>query len=208
MNYKVVEVNSDRITDLQLKHLEAFCIEAIKENKHEARQNMQLENWELNNKSLLYLLLIERRFLFDKGGLLLLYEDQKIVATSGYYQADFDQGVYLMGVRSWVLKEYRFNLLVAMYLLPEQLKQIQKRGGHSAVISFNESTRSFAKLIERSNKNPEMKLKFFFGEKYPEIYKDMVLWERPVKIKSVKQWILIKKLSENTFDWNTLNWTE
>ena len=186
-----------------------FCQQAYNENKHEARTNMSVENWQNSPASLLYVLIIEKRFSRQNGGLQLLINAQDdIVALGGYYRSDFNDNIYLMGVRTWVLKQFRHELLVAEYLLPYQLSEIQKKLGHFAVISFNESTRSFAKLIGRSNKNPDAKLKFFFDKKYPDIYKDMVLWKSPVKIKNVKQWILVKKLSDSSFDWNSLNWVE
>lgn len=206
MSYKVIEIHSESVTPEILEQLMTFCRLAVDENKHDARNNMQAEGWELNTSSLLYLLLTEKRFSKSRGGLQLLMNENVIAAVSGYYRADFNEGVYLMGVRSWVLKTHRFNLLIAEYLLPFQLEEIRKRGGHTAAISFNDSTRAFAKLIERSNKSVDAKLKFFFGENYPEIYKDMILWEKPVKIKDVKQWVLIKKLLPSDFDWNKINW--
>lgn len=208
MSYKIVDVCSDHISQLHLKEIENFCLKAETENKHAAATNMQATNWKNNNSSLLYLLLKEKRFNSDKGSLQLLYENNELVALSGFYQSDFDSDIYIMGVRSWVLKEHRFNLLIATQILPYQIAKIKERHGQAAVITFNETTRSFAKLIERSNKNPEAKLKFFFGENYPEIYKDMTLWPNPVRIKGVKQWILIKTLKSNTFDWSSINWSE
>lgn len=206
MNYKVIEVFSENVTPEIFEKLVVFCRLATDENKHEARSNMQFEGWESNASSLLYLLMTEKRFSESRGGLQLLVSNNEIAAVSGYYRSDFDEGVYLMGVRSWVLKSHRFNLVVAKYLLPYQLAEIRKRGGHTAAISFNDSTKAFAKLIERSNRSADSKLKFFFGENYPDIYKDMILWEKPVKIKEVKQWVLVKKLLPSNFDWNTINW--
>lgn len=212
MNYQIVDVYSDNIPPETIEKIKIFCLQALGENKHDARSNMQVDSWQENKASLLYLLLVEKRFLQEKGGLQLLVSDDEIVAVSGFYRSDFDAGIYLMGVRSWVLKKYRFNLMVATYLLPHQLEQIKKRGAHTAAISFNESTQAFAKLIARSNKNSEKdipsKLKFFFGENYPDLYKDMALWNKPVKIKGVRQWVLIKKLLPSNFDWNTLNWPD
>lgn len=206
MKYKILEIHSENVSPEVFEKLKLFCQLAVDENKHEARNNMQVEDWESNPSSLLYLLMIEKRFSKSCGGLQLLVEDNEIIAVSGYYRSDFSAEIYLMGVRSWVLKKQRFNLLVASHLLPFQLKQIEIRGGCSAAISFNESTKSFGKLIERSNRNSEAKLKFFFGENYPEIYKDMILWDRPVRIKNVKQWVLIKKIKLSDFDWNSINW--
>lgn len=208
MNYKIVDVYSDLVSPSYLLDLENFCLKAESEKKHAAASNMQATNWQQSNSSLLYLLLNEKRFSKDKGGLQLLYENNELVAVSGFYKADFDPNIYIMGVRSWVLKEHRFNLLIATQILPYHVTKIEERGAHTAIISFNETTRSFAKLIERSNKDPDAKLKFFFGENYPDIYKDMTLWPKPVRIKDVKQWVLIKKLKPNNFDWNSINWSE
>lgn len=208
MIYKIVDIYSDQISQLELQEIENFCLKAEAEGKHAAAFNMQVTNWQDNNSSLLYLLLKEKRFSRDKGSVQLLYENNELVAISGFYQADFDSSIYVMGVRSWVLKQHRFNLLIATQILPHQIAKIKERGAHTAIITFNETTRSFAKLIVRSNKNPEAKLKFFFGENYPEIYKNMTLWPNPVSIKGVKQWVLIKTLKSNSFDWNIINWSE
>lgn len=209
MSYKVIEVFSDDCEKNKFDDLYQFCKMAASENKQASSLNMAVEDWKKNSASLLHLLLIEKRFLKNKGGLQLLYKDASLVAVSGYYQSDFSKDIYVMGVRTWVLKQDRFNLLIASYLLPYQLAEILKRSGKAAVITFNESTKSFAKLIERSNKNPDAPLKFFFGNNYPEIYKDMFFWPHPVKIKEVKQWVLIKNLTNTfSFDWSQLNWPE
>ncbi len=73
-------------------------------------------------------------------------------------------------------------------------------------MTFNEATKSFAFLIQRSNKNLELTNKFFFGKEYPDIYKDMILISEPLKIINVKQWVLIKKISASNFDWSTITW--
>lgn len=206
MKYTIIEVNSESVTDDHIEVIKDLCQEALAENKHEARTNMQIDNWQNISSSLLYLLLIEKRFTPGNGGLLLLMEDSKAIGVSGYYRSDFDSGIFLMGVRSWVLKKYRFNLLIAKYLLPYQLEKIKNLGAHTVAITFNDSTRPFAKLIERSNKNSDSKNKFFFGSEYPDLYKDMTFLNEPMKIKNVKQWVLIKQISPSDFNWSQLRW--
>jgi len=209
MSFKIVELFSENIDPLWLDKVKGFCQAAFDENKHEARANMKVDNWQSTPESLLYLLITEKRFSQKIGGLQLLVDEaDNIVALSGYYQSDFDPSIYIIGVRSWVLKQHRHKLLLAEHLLPYQLAELQRRNSSFAVISFNESTQAFAKLIERSNKSSNPNFKFFFGDKYPELYKDMFLWPEPVRIKNVKQWILIKKLSDSHFDWSQLNWNE
>lgn len=204
----IVELHSDNIAIEWIEKLTEFCNLALSENKHASRENMQVENWQEKPASLLFLLLKEKRFSKANGGLLLLINNQKIIAVSGYYASSFNSAIYILGVRSWVLKEFRFNLLIANQLLPYQLQRVKNRQAYAAIITFNEANKSFAKLIERSNRNPDSASKFFFGKQYPEIYKDMIFWKHPLKIKSVKQWVLIKNLKPNNFDWNSLRWNE
>lgn len=206
MKYTILEVNSESVTDDLIEVIKNLCQEALAENKHEARTNMEIDNWQNISSSLLYLLLIEKRFTPGNGGLLLLLEGSKAIGVSGYYRSDFDSGIFLMGVRSWILKKYRFNLLIAKYLLPYQLEKIKNLGAHTVAITFNDATRPFAQLIERSNKNSESKNKFFFGSEYPDIYKDMTFLNEPMKIKNVKQWVLIKQISPSDFNWSQLRW--
>lgn len=209
MSFKIVEVFSENLSPDWLLKIKDFCRISYQENKHEAHINMQYEDWEKAPASLLYLLCIEKRFSIHNGGLqLLVNEGGSIVAVSGYYRSDFNDRIYIIGVRSWVLKEFRHNLLIAEYMLPYQLNEVVKRNADFALITFNESTRAFAQLIERANKNPNDSLKFFFGSKYPDLYKDMKLWPYPLKIKNVKQWVLIKSLTKSHFDWASLTWTE
>lgn len=195
---------SDEYTEDQLSRLEKFCTLAGQESKQAASVNMDSRHWEQNNASLLYLFLKEGRFSRSQGGLYTLLNDGEMIAVSGFYRADFHPEVFVFGVRSWVLKEFRLNLVVAENLLPEQLKEIEIRGGKAAILSFNESTKAFAKLIERSNKSAESKRKFFFGERYPDLYRDMIFYEKPVLLKNSKQWILIKYLKPFQYDWSQL----
>ena len=97
-------------------------------------------------------------------------------------------------------------MLIAKYLLPYQLEKIKNLGAHTVAITFNDATKPFAKLIERSNKNSESKNKFFFGREYPDIYKDMTFLNEPMRIKNVKQWVLIKQISPSQFNWAQLRW--
>lgn len=209
MSYTIVEIFSDESALEHKKALLDFCILAGAESKHDAAANMQADDWENNTASLLFLIYKEKRFKKENGGLFLLYNSSKIVAVSGFYRSDFSSDIFVLGVRTWVLKEHRHHLLIANYLLPRQIEAAKKLSAAAAVITFNDSTKSFAKLIERSNKNPEAPLKFFFGDNYPDLYKDMRLWPHPVKIKNVKQWILIKVFSPSFhYDWTALQWAD
>ncbi len=201
---KIEVMYSDNYSEVQLSRLEKFSMLAGQEEKQVASVNMDIRNWEQNNASLLYLLLREKRFSKEKGGLFTLLNKDEVIAVSGFYQSDFNPEVYVFGCRSWVLKEHRLNLLIAEKLLPAQLVAIEHLGGKAAIISFNESTKAFAKLIERSNKSIESTKKFFFGERYPGLYHDMILHQNPVFIKNSKQWILIKYLKSFKYDWKEL----
>ena len=87
MKYKILEIHSENVSPEVFEKLKLFCQLAVDENKHEARNNMQVEDWESNPASLLYLLMIEKRFSKSCGGLQLLVEDNEIIAVSGYYRS-------------------------------------------------------------------------------------------------------------------------
>lgn len=200
---------SDKYEAKELKDLETFCTKAGLEKEQEASINMAAENWQSNKASLLYLLLIEKRFTTGSGGLYCLYKNEEIIAVSGYYRSDFHAEIFLFGVRSWVLKKYRLNLIIAEKFLPHHIEDIKNLKGRIAIISFNETTKAFAHLIARANRSSQASSsKFFFGDRYPEIYQDMIFYPQSVCIKNSKQWILIKKLDQMDFDWSKIAWKE
>lgn len=208
MSYRVLEVFSEEVPEGLFKKIKDFCGEAMSEDKHEARKNMHAEDWQNHKSSLLYLLMIEKRFSSQNGGMHFLFQDDKIVACSGYYRSDFDPHIFLMGVRSWTLKEHRMQLLLTHEIIPLQLEQIKQKQGKIAVVSFNEATSSFVKLIERANQKKSGKTKLFFGDRYPDFYKDMTSLDFAVNIKGAKQWILIKKIEDYNFDWKQIAYKE
>ena len=207
MNLNQSIVYSGEISENLFSKIFSFCQKAEVEIKHNASRNMDTRNWHTNTSSLLYLLMIEKRFAKGLGGLVIVEQNNEIIACSGFYRSDFNPNVYFIGVRSWVLKNYRFNLIIAEVCLPAQIRICTQYGAKVIAISFNEQTRPFVKLIERANSTTQT-TKFFFGDNYPDIYKEMLSVPFPIKLKGVKQWILFKNLEPYFVNWDSLKWLE
>lgn len=198
---EVLTVYSGEVTKEIFDQLFEFCRQAEQETRHEQHLNMRTQCWESDQRSLLYLLMTEQRFKRSNGGLCLLREDGKVTAVSGFYRSDLHADIWVMGVRSWVLKGERFQLKVARCLLPKHLEEMKALGAKMAIITFNEETRPFQLLIQHANDSlvRGAKVLRFFGpvENYPEIYHDMWARPSPVWIKKTKQWLLVKRLDPN-----------
>jgi hypothetical protein len=201
-------IYSDQVTPQLSEDLIRFCEQAEIEKKHAAAANMSTD-WENSPNTLLYLLHTEKRFSQDKGGLCIYREGegQKIIAVSGFYQSHFCESIFVLGVRSWVLKGHRFQLTIAHKLIPIQIREVRALGAKQVILSFNDSTKAFYDLIIRAN-NSKTKM-FFFNEKYPETYLNFYPIEFPVKINNTRQWVLVIDLdSDFHFDWRTIQWKE
>lgn len=198
-----VEIVDSAIGGKHLTNLVKFCSQ-VETTSPKIATNWKVTEWELEPACLLHVLLIQQRF--DTGGLCLLYEDDSIVAISGFYQSDIHPDIHIFGVRAWVLQEKRRNLLIAENILPLQLNRMIQNEAKIGVITFTDRTKSFATLIERSNKNyVEGKPLFFFGDRYPQLYRDMRMVPYPVTINFTKQWILVKKLDTHfDFDFESI----
>lgn len=201
----IVEVVHSSIDPKRLQDLINFC-KMVEQTEPDIANNWKVTDWQLTPASLFHVLLIQKRF--DTGGLCLLYEDDQIVAVSGFYQSDIHPSIHVFGARAWVLKEKRRNLIVAEHILPIQVQRMIANGADMGIISFTDRTKRFAELIKRTNENfVEGKSVFFFGDRYPSLYRDMTMLDFPVTINHTKQWILIKKFSDFEFDFHQISHT-
>lgn len=198
-----IKVVTSVVTANELSDLVAFCRE-VEQSSPDIATNWKVTDWQLEPASLFHVLLIQKRF--DTGGLCLLYENQKIIAISGFYKSDIHPDIHIFGARAWVLKEKRMNLLIAENILPVQIEMMCHNQAKMGLITFTDRTKRFAELIKRSNENyVEGKPLFFFGDRYPQLYRDMIMLEFPITVNHVKQWALVKKFDQSfDFDFNTI----
>lgn len=200
-------VYSDQIGADKIAELTEFCRLAEMETTQPVVGNMAT-TFSRNRASLLYLLLEEKRFLSDRGGLLMGYDQNgDLVGVSGFYRSDFCPELFLVGVRSWIIKGHRFQLYLATEFIPRQLEAAEKLGAQAMAISFNEGNKAFHSLIERAQRSPGKR--FFFHGKYPQLYHDIRCLPFQVNIKNTKQWVIYKYLHPNfSYDWEQIRWRD
>lgn len=196
-NLKLISIFSDEIVDNDdvVQDIIEFCKEAAGANEN-ASENMSVDDWKNKGETLMYLLLIEKRFSKNKGRLDLLYNEDKIIALSGVYISDFDPLVAIGAVRGWILKEYRHTWYLGKYVFPTQCDWAQKQGAKIFLMTFNDYNLPIAKMFERSANGRGV-----IGIKTGHFYKGMELHPKPLLIKNIFQWAL-KKTLEKGFEWD------
>lgn len=189
-------VYSDTIEEQDTKEIKTFCTTAFSEKKHPNHPNMDVTRWEEKPHTLMYKLLSEKIFHSDVGGLVLLYDPKHLIGISGFYQSKFDPNCWIGGVRTWLIKKYRFTYSVVTHMLPVQFERAKERKGKAFLLTFNEEMRAFAYLIERCNNtlNAGGSYVLYFHDKFPEFYRDVVRYEKRLLIQNVYQHVLVKPI--------------
>lgn len=203
----VKTIFSDSFTQRDFDELLNFCRKAEKEEKHAAAVNMGTEGWESRINTLLYVFAIEKRFPRSAGGLDLVYIKDELIGVSGFYRSDFSKDIFIIGVRSWIKKEYRFSFILTKASYASQTLRAQAMGAKMVAFTYNEDTRPFAAYVDRCNRDPEQHKRAPWGEAIPDFYRNMTYNEMPLKIRETKQWVLYKKLDPAfIFDWSQIQW--
>lgn len=181
-----------------------FCKEEFKDTEQPAHVNMWHDNWSIQTHTLPYLLEVEKRFLEPTGKFFVLFDGTTIVGCSGVYRSDFSEHICIVGLRSWINKDYRAKFLLGRFLYPEQVKWAKAQGFKQAAITFNEYNYKLKNIFLRNGfgvvKNRTENSLFFNGVNEVEF---------PVEIKYTKQWVLYEKFDLSwSFDYNKIRWRE
>ena len=159
-----------------------------------ASKNMEVENWREKKHTLLFSLLEENRFSYDRSEYFFLEnEDEEYISGAGIYPADFDSNVAILQVRAYTLKEHRGSLVHGNYIIPAQIEFAKLHNYKTLLFTFNEYNLPLMKGVERiSSSNGKL-----LGNKVPEAFKGWKSLGYPVNIKYTKQWCLYKHLEED-----------
>ncbi|MFA5490565.1 MAG: hypothetical protein WC284_15365 [Candidimonas sp.] len=188
--------NPSEFTDKEINQLEIFCKSVGDEP---AAANMTTDMTVPG--SLWSVLFEEKRFDHPNGIFGLLYEDDKIIAMSGAYRADFCQDIVIGGVRTYTLKEYRKDFLHGSLLIPKQIEWAVKNEASAFALTFNHYNRWLWDFIRRINCGGGVVL----GKKVPDSLKEFTAHPKPCVIKHTKQWICWKRLNEKfKYDWREI----
>lgn len=170
------------------------------ENRH--LENFSDIDWENNPKCLVYKLMNTDIFSNKNGAYILVYENNKLAHMSGFNKSDFDENIYICGVRTLTRKTYQHKLLMSKYMLPIQTEEVRKRGGKMMIFCF-ENGGSLFNVIKKGKFNLFLKNQ---SSKY-DVYKDLTAYDNPVYINHTKHYVLYKQLDDQfNFDWGKINY--
>lgn len=106
-----------------------FCVKACEQIKQQSKEegvdfsqtlvNMDYTTWEHNNECLLYRIYKTTKFNGNHGIMVLLYDDDRIVALSGVEM--WNRHTVSLGKRAFTLREYRNQFINTKYLMPVQI---------------------------------------------------------------------------------------
>lgn len=193
--FRIESITSDSISSDTRSKIYDFCRSAEKESRPES-ENMSVTGWESNRASLISLLEKNKRFANGNGALYLAHDDpaNRIAALSGVNLAGLGGAPIAIGaVRSWTLESYRLNSIHGEFLVPKQVEWARSMGMEYFFITFNRRSYNLVKFFQRgiAGRTPG------FGVKFSNVYKDMTLHPKMLRINYTPQYVFIKKLSEN-----------
>jgi hypothetical protein len=186
-------VHGDCLSDGMLEAISGLCADAQAAGD-EAAVNMQLDGWEDDPASLMYLLRKEGRFNRGRGLYNVLMMHGRAVAGSGTYVSDELPGFAIIGVRAYTIPSMRCQHLHSRFTLPSQEAWARSAPGISVVcMTFNHYNLPLARLIVREANGRAQVL----GRANTGFHRDFALHPAPVRIRGVLQWVVYKDLMEN-----------
>lgn len=178
-------------------------VDFLESIRHEKDQPAYINMIPGNSKNtLLYILDNTSRFKIN-GMFQILYNDTDIVGCSGAYQASFSQDICILGVRTWIRKDYRNKNIARDYLLPNEKKWAMKKGYKCVVLTFNDYNKNLLHLWFRSRlgKVTPKREQYHFG------FNGVHTLDFAVNIQYTKQYIIYEPLTDDFyFDWSVIEY--
>ena len=166
--------------------------------------NMWNNDWIDKKNTLPFILENTDRFNSDNGEYHILFDGTTIVACGGVYISNFSQDVALIGVRTWVNKNYRNNSILREHLLPVQKAWCKQNSIKIIALSFNDYNKNLIQVFKKRRLG-ETKERIKTRDPHHLFYSNFNEVQFPVIIQYTKQWIVYEAidLSAN-FDWNSI----
>lgn len=199
MNYK----SYYDISNIEKEKFFDFLKDAFAEKNQPAHINMWDDDWHSMPNTLPYILEKTNRFKVN-GQYQLLFDDDTIVACSGCYKSEFSDEVAMLGVRTWIHKDYRNKLISRHYLLPVEKQWAAANGYKAIMLTFNDYNKNLMALWSRKR----------LGEKRPKIstenfgFNGTSVIDFPILVQYTKQYGIYEKLDSSwNFDWETIRYS-
>lgn len=187
------------LTSVGKKQFLDFLEEVSLEKDQPAYINMMKDN---SKNTLIYILDNTDRFKIN-GMFQVLYNGTDIVGCSGAYQSTFSSDICILGVRTWVKKNFRNKNISREYLLPNEKTWAKKQDYKCIVLSFNDYNQNLLYLWFRSR----------LGKKIPKRephhfgYNGVNKVDFLVNIQYTPQWIIYENLDPTfKFNWSSIRY--
>lgn len=185
---KIISINSQNWKEHETI-LKDICSLSEKDTS-QAAKNINWKDWQSNVSSLMYKIVIKKRYDLPSGSFFVLTKENKPIACSGCYLSSWSKSVMIVGSRTWTYTKLRKNWWHGNFLLPKQIKLAKELNCKATVMTFNLYNLWLYKFIERLKQNKAVTL----GYKPSNFYKDFILLNDMYNINSTKQKIAIKLL--------------
>ena len=134
----------------------------------------------------------------------LVYDGDKLIACGGAYASDFDPKFAFVGVRSYVLPEYKNLLITRNYILTAHKKWAMENGMKAVGLSVNEYNKNIINLW----KTPRIGRNKLIRKPQHLFYFNFNEVPFPVNIRETKQYVAYENLDSWEYDWNKLRWPD
>jgi hypothetical protein len=203
MNYTISRYNN--LTLERKDQFFKFCYECSKETDQPAANNMWEDDWFNKSHTLPYILEIDNRFKYPNGEFFILSTDDEIVGCSGVYQSTFDKNICIAGVRTWIKPEHRHSSINREYFFPTQKQWALEHNFKIISLTFNSYNKNMIEIFKRKrigeklNRLETRQPKHLFYSNFNQVPFSVV-------VQNTEQWLIYEKLSDYTFDWDTIRY--
>jgi len=190
---KIVTTSSDTIDPALYNLLVRFVQQIILDNpKIPASKNMGLDSesgllWNIENK---------KRWTADKGEIAILINDQEEVVGVSCVEKTEQALLSIGGIRTWVLKPYRGKNVVSNMLLGSNLEWSTQNDMAGMMLTFNDYNKWIYDGIKRKVSGSAPGL----DKIWSNWWDDCVVIARPIKVRFVNQWCVIKPTGRHSVD--------
>lgn len=188
---KVITTNSDDIEPALYLKAVSFVQNIVAENpKSPAIINMGLDTsagmlWNISNKT---------RWKKETGEIaFLLSSSDEIVGVSCVENSPV-RLLSIGGIRTWVLKPYRPKNVITNFLLESNLEYSRSKNMAGMVLTFNDYNRWIYDGIKRKTSGRAVSV----GAIWSDWWNDCIVIAKPVKVRNINQWCVIKPTGMHT----------
>ena len=195
---KIKIIHSDDYTDNDINDIKELLI-----NNPDESGNYDVDDWGNKPHTLLYVLFKDNRFNSERGGLVLIYDNNKLCGISGYNRSTFNSDVYILGARTIIDKEYRHRLLMSSYFIPTQIEQVKDKAKMVVFIFDKKNVFNLYDIFTSGKLNLFLKNKY---QEFAHIWDNLKAVEFPIIIYkgAIHNALYINIDPDYSFDWGSL----